>query len=179
MTEERDGKPAWYVAHTYSGYELRVKKDLEQTIKNRNLEDTIFEVVVPTQIVTEIKGKEGKEKKTEKKLYPGYVLVNMIMTDETWFVVRNTRGVTGFVGPGSKPVPVPIEEIEALKGQEKEVVVDFAIGDLVSVAAGPWKDIIGNITTINKTKRTLTIEVEFMQRSMPLELSFSDVKKVK
>lgn len=173
---ERDGKPAWYVAHTYSGYENKVKLDIEQTIKNRALEDYIFEVRVPTQMVTELK--EGKEKKTEKKLFPGYVLVNMIMTNDTWYVIRNTRGVTGFVGPDSKPVPVSPEEIAALEGRSKEVFINFEVGDKVMVTQGSLKDNIAKVLEVNTAKKRLTIGVQFMGSERKVEIGFAYVKKV-
>ena len=174
---ERDGKPAWYVAHTYSGYENKVKLDIEQTIKNRALEDYIFEVRVPTQVVAEL-NKDGKEKKTEKKLFPGYVLVNMIMTNDTWYVIRNTRGVTGFVGPDSKPVPISPEEIAALEGRSKEVHVTFEVGDKVIVTQGSLKDNTAKVIDVNDAKKRLTIGVQFMGSERKVELSFADVKKV-
>lgn len=180
MAEEKqeryETEPAWYVAHTYSGYEDKVKADIEKTIENRNLKDYIFEVTVPKLAVTELKN--GKERKTDKKLFPGYVLVHMIMTDETWYVIRNTRGVTGFVGPGSKPVPIAPSEVEKLSGQEVEIVINFEEGDTIVVTSGAWKDTIGKITSINKTHRTVTILVDMFGRETPVELSFSDVKKM-
>ena len=123
----------WYVAHTYSGYENKVKADLEKTIENRHLEDEILEVRVPMQEVVEMKN--GAKKTVQKKLFPGYVLVNMIMNDDTWYVVRNTRGVTGFVGPGSKPVPLTEEEMLPLGIKNDDIQVDFAEGDMVVVTA--------------------------------------------
>lgn len=180
MTEEKqeryEAERAWYVAHTYSGYEDKVKADIEKTIENRNLGNYIFEVTVPKQTVTEIKA--GKEKKTDKKLFPGYVLVHMIMTDETWYVIRNTRGVTGFVGPGSKPVPISPAEVAMLSGQEREIVINFEEGDTVVVTSGAWKDTIGKVTSINKARKTVTIGVEMFGRETPVELSFSDVKRM-
>ena len=147
----------WYVVHTYSGYENKVKVDIEKTIENRNLQDQILEVAVPMQAVVEIKN--GVEKAADKKLFPGYVLINMVMNDDTWYVVRNTRGVTGFVGPGSKPVPLSVEEMASLNFKIPEVVVDFEVGDMVVVTAGAWKDTVGAIKSINETKKTVTISV--------------------
>ncbi|MDO5563694.1 MAG: transcription termination/antitermination protein NusG [Eubacteriales bacterium] len=171
-----EDKPAWYVAHTYSGYEDKVKADIEKTIENRNLQDYIFEITVPKQTVTELKN--GKEKKSDKKLFPGYILVRMIMTDETWYVIRNTRGVTGFVGPGSNPVPISPSEVELLSGQEKEIVINFEEGDSIVVTSGAWKDTIGKVTSINKAHKTVTIGVEMFGRETPVELSFADVKRL-
>ena len=164
----------WYVAHTYSGYENKVKADLEKTIENRHLEDEILEVRVPMQEVVEMKN--GAKKTVQKKLFPGYVLVNMIMNDDTWYVVRNTRGVTGFVGPGSKPVPLSEEEMMSLGFKAPDVVVDFAVGDTVVVTAGAWKDTVGVIRTVNESKQSITINVEMFGRETPVELNFTEVK---
>ncbi|MBQ7174705.1 MAG: transcription termination/antitermination protein NusG [Lachnospiraceae bacterium] len=166
----------WYVAHTYSGYENKVKVDIEKTIENRNLQDQIFEVAVPVQSTVELKN--GVEKKIDRKIFPGYVLVHMIMNDETWYVVRNTRGVTGFVGPGSKPVPLSDEEIAKLGNREQEVVFNFEEGDTVVVTSGAWKDTVGVIKSINPSKRSVTINVEMFGRETPVELSFAEVKKL-
>ncbi len=166
----------WYVVHTYSGYENKVKVDIEKTIENRNLQDQILEVSVPMLAVTELKN--GVEKQADKKMFPGYVLVNMVMNDDTWYVVRNTRGVTGFVGPGSKPVPLTDEEIASLGFQKKEVAVDFELGDMVVVTAGAWKDTVGAIKAINESKKSITINVEMFGRETPVELNFSEVKKM-
>ena len=166
----------WYVVHTYSGYENKVKVDIEKTIENRNLQDQILEVSVPMLAVTELKN--GVEKQADKKMFPGYVLVNMVMNDDTWYVVRNTRGVTGFVGPGSKPVPLSDEEIASLGFQKKEVAVDFELGDMVVVTAGAWKDTVGPIKSINESKKSITINVEMFGRETPVELNFSEVKKM-
>ena len=166
----------WYVVHTYSGYENKVKANIEKTIENRNLQDQILEVSVPMLAVTELKN--GVEKQADKKMFPGYVLVNMVMNDDTWYVVRNTRGVTGFVGPGSKPVPLTEEEIAALGFQKPEVEMDFEVGDMIVVTAGAWKDTVGAIKTINEAKKSIIINVEMFGRDTPVELNFSEVKKM-
>ena len=166
----------WYVVHTYSGYENKVKVDIEKTIENRNLKDQILEVSVPMQSVVEIK--HGVEKAADKKMFPGYVLIHMVMNDDTWYVVRNTRGVTGFVGPGSKPVPLSEEEMAGLGFTAPDVVVDFMVGDAVVVTAGAWKDTVGLIKTINEAKKTITINVEMFGRETPVELAFTEVKKM-
>lgn len=166
----------WYVVHTYSGYENKVKVDIEKTIENRNLQDQILEVSVPMQDVVEIKN--GANKQVAKKMFPGYVLINMIMNDDTWYVVRNTRGVTGFVGPGSKPVPLTEDEMANLGFRAAELVVDFQVGDTVVVMAGAWKDTVGVIKSINEGKQTLTINVEMFGRETPVELDFTEVKKM-
>jgi transcription termination/antitermination protein NusG len=167
----------WYVAHTYSGYENKVKVDIEKTIENRNLQDQILEVAVPVQSTVELKN--GVEKKIDKKIFPGYVLVHMIMNEETWYVVRNTRGVTGFVGPGSKPVPLSDEEVAMLSSNdEPEVVFSYSEGETIMVTQGAWKDTVGVIKAINPSKRSVTISVEMFGRETPVELSYAEVKKL-
>ncbi len=166
----------WYVVHTYSGYENKVKVDIEKTIENRNLQDQILEVSVPMIPVVELKN--GVEKKADKKMFPGYVLIHMVMNDDTWYVVRNTRGVTGFVGPGSKPVPLTEEEMAGLGFAREDVVVDFEVGDMIVVISGAWKDTVGAIRSINDSKKTVTITVEMFGRETPVELSFAEVKKM-
>ncbi len=173
---EKNGEARWYVAHTYSGYENKVKADIEKTIENRKLEDQIFEVLVPLQDVVEIK--DGKKKQVSKKLLPGYVLVNMIMNDATWYVVRNTRGVTGFVGPGSKPVPLTESEMKNLGIRVPEMEIDVEVGDTVKVVAGAWEGTIGTITDINTGKQSVTIEVDIFGRATSVEISFMDVTKL-
>ena len=168
----------WYVVHTYSGYENKVKANIEKAIENRHLEDLIFEVKVPMEDVVEVKN--GVKKQVQKKLFPGYVLVNMIMDDDTWYVVRNTRGVTGFVGPGSKPVPISEAEMARLtsSGETQKVVMDVNVGDQVQLIRGAWADTTGIVSAVNQQKQTVTIPVELFGRSTPVEISFSDVKKV-
>ncbi|MCI8763968.1 MAG: transcription termination/antitermination factor NusG [Lachnospiraceae bacterium] len=166
----------WYVVHTYSGYENKVKVDIEKTIENRNLQEQILEVSVPMLEVAEMKN--GVEKLADKKMFPGYVLIHMVMNDDTWYVVRNTRGVTGFVGPGSKPVPLSDEEMAGLGFARKDVVVEYEEGDTIVVTAGAWKDTIGAVKSINEGKKTLTINVEMFGRETPVELSFTEVKKM-
>ena len=166
----------WYVAHTYSGYENKVKANIEKTIENRHLEDQILEVRVPMQDGVEMKN--GTKKQVSKKLFPGYVLINMIMNDDTWYVVRNTRGVTGFVGPGSKPVPLTEEEMIPLGIQTEIIEIDYAEGDSVVVTGGAWKDTTGIIQSINRQKQVVTINVELFGRETPVEISFAEVKKL-
>lgn len=166
----------WYVAHTYSGYENKVKANIEKTIENRHLEDQILEVRVPMQDVVEMKN--GTKKQVSKKLFPGYVLINMVMNDDTWYVVRNTRGVTGFVGPGSKPVPLTEEEMLPLGIREETVEFDCEEGDSVVVTGGAWKDTTGMIQNVNRQKQVVTINVELFGRETPVEISFAEVKKL-
>ena len=138
----------WYVVHTYSGYENKVKANIEKTVENRNLQDQVLEVIVPLETVVEVKN--GATKSAQKKMFPGYVLINMVMNDDSWYVVRNTRGVTGFVGPGSKPVPLTEEEMASLGFMKEDVLVDFTLGDMVTVISGAWKDTVGAIKAINE-----------------------------
>ena len=164
----------WYVVHTYSGYENKVKANIEKTIENRHLEDQILEVRVPLQDVVEMRN--GAAKQVQKKMFPGYVLLNMVMNDDTWYVVRNTRGVTGFVGPGSKPVPLTEEEMLPLGIKNEDIQVDFAEGDMVVVPGGAWKDTTGVISALSTQKQTVTINVELFGRETPVEISFADIK---
>ena len=165
----------WYVAHTYSGYENKVKTTIEKTVENRKLQDQILEVMVPMQTVIETKG--DKRKEVQRKLFPGYVMVHMVMNDDTWYVVRNTRGVTGFVGPGSKPVPLDEDEVTRLEF-EQAVTCDFEIGEQVVAIDEKWNGAVGVISRIDENKQTVTINVEMFGRETPVELSFLDVKKM-
>ena len=170
----------WYVVHTYSGYENKVKANIEKTIENRNLQDQILEVTVPLEMVIEVKN--GAKKSVQKKMFPGYVLVHMFMNDDTWYVVRNTRGVTGFVGPGSKPVPLTEEEMRPLgiiNAGTGQIVHDYKVGDSVMVTSGVWENTVGMIKNINDGKQSLTISVDMFGRETPVELSFMEVKKLK
>ena len=165
----------WYVAHTYSGYENKVKANIEKAIENRHLENQIFEVRVPMQDVVEIKN--GVKKAVPKKMFPGYVLVHMLMNDDTWYVVRNTRGVTGFVGPGSKPVPLTEAEMKPLGIRTSNVTIDFEVGDNVAIVAGVWKDTPGVVSNIDLSKQTATINIELFGRETPVEISFAEVRR--
>ena len=166
--------PMWYVVHTYSGYENKVKTNIDKSIQNLHLEDQILDVQVLVQEVIEVK--DGKKKTVKKKLFPGYVLLHMIMNDETWYVIRNTRGVTGFVGPGSKPVPLTEEEMRPLGIHSESVQIDFAEGDSVVVIGGVWKDTVGVIQSINDNKQSATINVDLFGRETPVEISFTEIK---
>ena len=166
----------WYVVHTYSGYENKVKANIEQSIENRKLHDTILEVSVPTQEVVETKN--GKTKVSEKKLLPGYVLINMVMNDETWYIVRNTRGVTGFVGSGTDPIPLTDIEIRNMGFDSVPVNVDYDIEDNVQVLNGPLEGFVGIVQEINKEKQKVKVLVSMFGRETPVELEFSQVQKV-
>ena len=166
----------WYVVHTYSGYENKVKANIEKTIENRHLEDQILEVRVPMQDVVELK--DGASRQVQKKMFPGYVLIHMIMNDDTWYVVRNTRGVTGFVGPGSKPVPLTDVEMAGLGIKRENIESDYEIGDTIQVIAGAWADTVGVVQSMNLQKQSLTINVELFGRETPVEISFAEIKKM-
>ena len=168
----------WYVVHTYSGYENKVKANIEKTIENRKLQDQILEVSVLMQDVIEVKN--GVKKQVQKKLFPGYVLLNMEMNDDTWYVVRNTRGVTGFVGPGSKPVPLTDIEMRnmGIKNKSNEILIDFEVGDTIIVTSGAWENTTGNIKQINNHKQVVTINVDMFGRETPVEISFTEIKRM-
>ena len=166
----------WYVVHTYSGYENKVKANIEKTIENRHLEDQILEVRVPMEEVVELKN--GVQKTAQRKLFPGYVMIHMVMNDDTWYVVRNTRGVTGFVGPGSNAVPLEEEEMANLGIKREEVVVNFGVGDTVTVLSGAWEGTVGVVQSMNEQKKSLSINVELFGRETPVELGFSEVRKL-
>ena len=169
-----DTEARWYVAHTYSGYENKVKADIENTIVNRNLQDQILEVYVPMQEVE----REGKDKKklVQQKMFPAYVLIKMFMNDDTWYVVRNTRGVTGFVGPGSKPVPLTDEAVASMGLMSSVAEAPFSIGDSVIVTSGVWEDTVGIVRQIDLKNKTVTINIDMFGRETPTELSFNDVE---
>jgi transcriptional antiterminator NusG len=173
--EENLGEPKWYVVHTYSGYENKVKTDLEKTIKNRELEKYFFNVVVPMEEQVEIK--DGKRKTNLKKVFPGYVLIKMIVTEGTWYIVRNTRGVTGFVGSGTNPIPLTEQEIRNMGFEETPVNVDYQVNDTVQVINGPLEGFIGTVLEINQEKQKVKVLVSMFGRETPAELEFSQVQK--
>ena len=177
MSQENEKKePKWYVVHTYSGYENKVKTDLEKTIKNRELEDYFFDIVVPMEEQIEIK--DGKRKTNLKKVFPGYVLVKMIVTEESWYIVRNTRGVTGFVGSGTDPIPLTNEEIRNMGFEAVVVNVDYDVNDTVRVVNGPLASFIGTVQEINKEKNKVKVLVSMFGRETPVELEFAQVEKI-
>lgn len=165
----------WYVIHTYSGYENRVARAIENAVENRGFEELITEIRVPTEMITEIKDNQKKE--VERKLFPGYVLVKMVMNDETWYVVRNIRGVTGFVGPGSKPVPLTEQEVLNLGvDTAAEVVVDYEVGDSVRVTAGYLDGFIGIVDSLDPNNNHVTVTVSMMGKDVPVELELDQVE---
>ncbi|SDZ37736.1 transcription antitermination protein nusG [Proteiniborus ethanoligenes] len=175
MTDKSD-KGKWYVAHTYSGHENKVKANIEKLVENRGMQDVIFEVRVP--IEEYIETKNGKKKVKERKMFPGYVMVKMIMTDESWYLVRNTRGVTGFVGPGSKPVPLTSEEVKSLGVQEVLPQIDIAIGDVIKIKTGYLENFIGTVESVNAEKRKLKAFVSMFGRETLVELDHDQIEKI-
>lgn len=176
MSQEKDMTPRWYVVHTYSGYENKVKTDLEKTVKNRELEDYFFDIVVPMEEQIEIK--DGKRKTNLKKVFPGYVLIKMIVTEESWYIVRNTRGVTGFVGSGTDPIPLTDEEIRNMGFEVAEVNVDYDVNDSVRIMNGPLENFVGVVQEINKEKHKVKVLVSMFGRETPVDLEFSQVQKL-
>src|SRR5690554_5793497 len=175
--EERARNAKWYVVHTYSGHENKVKANLEKMVENRGMRDDIFEVAVPTEEY--IDNKSGKKKLKERKMFPGYVLVKMIINDESWYLVRNTRGVTGFVGPASKPVPLSDQEVKALGVQEVVLpTVDFKVNDVVKVTSGPFESFMGTIGNISMEKRKVKVYVSMFGRETLVELDFDQIQRV-
>ena len=172
-----DNVPRWYVVHTYSGYENKVKTDLEKTIKNRELEDYFFDIIVPMEEQIEIK--DGNKKTNLKKVFPGSVLIKMIVTEQTWYIVRNTRGATGFVGSGTEPIPLTDEEIRKMGLiEEAAIKVDYSVNDNVEILGGPLNGYTGVVQEINKEKNKVRVLVSMFGRETPVELEFSQVQKI-
>jgi transcription termination/antitermination protein NusG len=177
----KDPRLKWYVIHTYSGYENKGKANLLRRISTLNMQDKIFEVLVPTE--EEIEFKDGKKKTVQRKIYPGYVLVEMIMTDDSWYVVRNTSGVTGFVGPGVKPIPLPDDEVKKIlrmMGIEAPIKMkmDLSVGQMVRVNHGPFKDFHGVVEEMNLDKEKVRVLISFLGRETPVELDFGQIEKM-
>lgn len=166
----------WYVVHTYSGYENKVASNLEKTVENRQLQDLIQEIRVPTETVTEIK--DNKRRDVERKIFPGYVLVKMFMTDESWYVVRNIRGCTGFVGPSSKPIPLTDEEVAKLGVEQRQVEVSYEVGDSVHIVDGPLEGFIGTVEEIDTDKNRVRVVVSMFGRETPVELELDQAERV-
>jgi transcriptional antiterminator NusG len=166
----------WYVVHTYSGYENKVASNLEKTVENRQLQDLIQEIRVPTETVTEIK--DNKKRDVERKIFPGYVIVKMVLTDESWYVVRNIRGCTGFVGPSSKPIPLTDEEVAKLGVEVKQVEVSYAVGDSIRIVDGPLEGFIGTVEEIDTEKNSVRVTVSMFGRETPVELELDQAEPV-
>jgi transcriptional antiterminator NusG len=177
---ERDVASQWFVVHCYSGYENKVKRNLEQRITSMDMENYIFDVIVPTE--EEIEVRDGKRRTYQRRVFPGYILVEMILTDDSWYVVRNTPGVTGFVGMGTKPTPLREEEVQRIitrmEAEAPKVKVTFKSGEKVRIVQGPFADFIGNVDDINMEKGKVRVMVSFFGRETPVELDFLQVEKV-
>ncbi|MBO5994888.1 MAG: transcription termination/antitermination protein NusG [Firmicutes bacterium] len=171
-----DGQAKWYVVHTYSGHENKVKVNIEKMVENRNMQNLILEVAVPTEDVVEIK--DGQRKIKTKKMFPGYVIIKMIVTNESWYLVRNTQGVTGFVGHGSEPIPLTDEEVARMGIEKVFIELDVVVGDTVRVISGPFESFMGTVEDINREKQVLTVKVSMFGRDTPVELEFAQVEKV-
>jgi transcriptional antiterminator NusG len=173
---EKNLGPRWYVAHTYTGYENKVKMSIEKIVENRGLGHLIYDVQIPVEIST-VTNDKGETKEVETKLLPGYVLVKMILTDESWYVVRNTRGVTGFVGPASKPVPLSEEEVAKLGIGSRSVEVKYAVGDIVSIVGGPLEGFEGRVESIDVPDNKVRVIVSMFGRDTPAELELEQVAR--
>lgn len=169
-------KAKWYVVHTYSGYENKVKANLEKTIENNGLHDMIYDIKVPMEEVIEVKNDEKKT--VMKKLLPSYVIIKMVMNDDSWYIVRNTRGVTGFVGPESKPVPLTDEEIESLGVESRVYNIDYEIGDNLKITSGPLENFVGIVEEINMERKKIRLSISMFGRETPVELDFNQVESL-
>ena len=171
-----DGEARWYVVHTYSGHENKVKVNIEKMVKNRAMQDLILDISVPTEDVVEIK--DGKRKVKTRKMFPGYVIIKMVVTNESWYLVRNTQGVTGFVGHGSDPIPLSDEEVARMGIEKVYIDLDVEVGETVRVISGPFESFMGEILDINKEKQIITVKVSMFGRETPVELEFSQIDKL-
>ncbi len=176
MDEEEASKAKWYVIHTYSGHENKVKVNIEKLVENRGMQDLVLEVVVPTEDRVEIK--DGQRKIKTRKMFPGYVIVKMIVTNESWYLVRNTQGVTGFVGHGSEPVPLTNEEVRRMGIEKVYIKLDISPGDSVKVINGPFESFMGVVEEVNFDKQTLKVRISMFGRDTPVELEFGQVDKI-
>ena len=178
MSDFSDAYPGvrWYVVHTYSGYENKVKANLEKIIENRGLQSLIMDIKIPVEISAMRDEKEGVMKETENKIFPSYVLIKMVMTDESWHVIRNIRGVTGFVGPGSKPIPLTDEEVGAIGVDASGIILNYEVGDSVKIMSGTLKGNIGTVQEISEDKKKIKLLITMFGREMPVELESGDVE---
>ena len=174
--KDYDLEPRWYVVHTYSGYENKVKTDLEKMIKNRELQDYFFDIIVPMEEQIEIK--DGKTKTNLKKVFPGYVLVKMIVTEQTWNIVRTTRGVTGFVGSGTDPIPLTDSEIRKMGFDIQSFNINYEVNDQIRVITGPFENFTGTVISINKEKHKVKVMISMFGRETPVEVDFTEVEKI-
>lgn len=174
--KDYDLEPRWYVVHTYSGYENKVKTDLEKMIKNRELQDYFFDIIVPMEEQIEIK--DGKTKTNLKKVFPGYVLLKMIVTEQTWYIVRNTRGVTGFVGSGTDPIPLTDSEIRKMGFDIQSFNINYEVNDQIRVITGPFENFTGTVISINKEKHKVKVMISMFGRETPVDVDFTEVEKI-
>ena len=174
--QETPDRPMWYVVHTYSGYENKVKANLEKSVETRGMQDMILEVKVPMEDSIEVKN--GKKKTVSRKVYPGYVMIKMFLTDESWYIVRNTRGVTGFVGPGSRPIPLSDAEVRMTGIENVSIDIDVEVGQNVTITSGPLENFVGVIEEINKERQKLKVSVSMFGRDTTVELDFVQVHKI-
>ena len=172
----RSKEPKWYVVHTYSGHENKVKVNLEKLVENRGMQDLVLKVVVPTEERVEFK--DNKRVVKTRKIFPGYVIIKMIVTNESWYLVRNTQGVTGFVGQGSEPIPLSDEEVRRMGIEKTVVVLDIEVGDTVKIISGPFKGFSGLVEEVNAERQTIKTQVEMFGRETPVELEFDQIYKV-
>ena len=172
------GEAKWYVVHTYSGYENKVMTDLEKMVENRGMQDLIQDIKIPTETVTEI-GADGKERQVERKIFPGYVMIKMIVTDDSWYVVRNTRGCTGFVGPASKPVPLTDKEVESLGVEKRSVEVKYSVGDSINIIDGPLEGFTGIVDEIDIEQNSVRVNISMFGRETPVELELNQIELIK
>ena len=172
----RSKEPKWYVVHTYSGHENKVKANLEKLVENRGMQDLVLDVIVPTEDRVEMTD-SGRTVKT-RKIFPGYVIVKMIVTNESWYLVRNTQGVTGFVGHGSDPVPLTLEEVRRMGIEKIYIDLDIHIGDTIKVINGPFENFMGSVLEVNPEKQTLRAKVSMFGRDTPVELDYAQVDKL-
>ena len=172
------GEAKWYVVHTYSGYENKVMTDLEKMVENRGMQDLIQDIKIPTETVTEI-GADGKERQVERKIFPGYVMIKMIVTDDSWYVVRNTRGCTGFVGPASKPAPLTDKEVESLGVEKRSVEVKYSVGDSINIIDGPLEGFTGIVDEIDIEQNSVRVTISMFGRETPVELELNQIELIK
>ncbi|MGI6204835.1 MAG: transcription termination/antitermination protein NusG [Anaerovoracaceae bacterium] len=171
-----DGTPKWYVVHTYSGHENKVKVNIEKLVENRGMQDLILKVVVPTEDRAE--PKDGRMVIKTRKMFPGYVIIKMIVTNESWYLVRNTQGVTGFVGHGSDPVPLTVEEVRRMGIEKVKIDLDLHPGDNIKVINGPFENFMGVVEEVNEEKETVKAKISMFGRETPVELEFAQIDKI-
>jgi transcriptional antiterminator NusG len=176
LDDEADDRAKWYVVHTYSGHENKVKVNIEKIVENRGMQDLVLKIIVPTEDRVEIKN--GQRKVKTRKMFPGYVLVKMIVTNESWYLVRNTQGVTGFVGHGSEPIPLTRDEVRRMGIEKIYIDLDIDVGDTVKVINGPFESFMGAVEEVNMERQTLKARISMFGRDTPVELEFGQVDKI-